>query len=153
MNAQFMEELQARLAAGNTVEETQAQQTEQTEAREDTIEALYVKLQTSKRGGFYLLPAKDCFILGGMEGVPYWQQSVHLAQGDLLFMYTKGLVEAENTSQVQYSAEHMQMRLNEVMKEAYELKDMIEIMEKDVEDFREGAPREQDVAMLLLRFY
>lgn len=102
---------------------------------------------------FDWLPAKDCFILGGMEGVPYWQQSVHLAQGDLLFMYTKGLVEAENTSQVQYSAEHMQMRLNEVMKEAYELKDMIEIMEKDVEDFREGAPREQDVAMLLLRFY
>lgn len=102
---------------------------------------------------FDWLPAKDCFILGGMEGVPYWQQSVYLAQGDLMFLYTKGLVEAQNTAQVEYSAEHMQMRLNEVMKEVYELKDIIDIMEKDVEDFCEGAPREQDVAMLLMRFY
>lgn len=104
-------------------------------------------------GDFDWLPAKDCFVLGGMEGVPYWQQSVKLAQGDLLFLYTKGLVEAENQTQVQYSEEHMQMRLNQVVREAYALEEIVEIMEEDVKNFQEDAPREQDIVMLLLRFF
>lgn len=104
-------------------------------------------------GEFEWLPAKDCFVLGGMERVPYWQQSVKLAQGDLLFLYTKGLVEAENRTRVQYSSEHMRMRLNQVMGEVYALQDIVGIMEEDVKHFQEGAPQEKDIVMVLLRFF
>lgn len=102
---------------------------------------------------FQELPTKDCFVLGGMEGVPYWQQSVQMVQGDLLFLYTKGLVESENASMVQYSLEHTKMRINQAVGEAYELGELLHIMEEDVEDFLEGAPRQQDIAMLIFRYF
>lgn len=102
---------------------------------------------------FAPLPVKNCFVLGSMAGVPYWQQSIQLVQGDLLFLYTKGLAEAENGGHVQYSAEHMQMRLNQALKEAYALDELCKIMADDVEEFLDGAVRQQDIAMLFFRFF
>jgi sigma-B regulation protein RsbU (phosphoserine phosphatase) len=102
---------------------------------------------------FAPLPAKNCFMLGSMAGVPYWQQSIPLVQGDLLFLYTKGLAEAENGGHVQYSAEHMQMRLDQAVKEEYTLDGICRIMTGDVEDFLGGVVRRQDIAMLLFRFF
>lgn len=104
-------------------------------------------------GEFEPLPAKDCFVLGSMAGVPYWQQSVQLTQGDMLFLYTKGLIEAEDRDHVQYSLEHMHMRLNQVLGEAYELPEILEIMAGDVEEFLGGEPVKQDMTMVLLRFF
>lgn len=104
-------------------------------------------------GEFTPLPAKDCFVLGSMAGVPYWQQSVQLAQGDLLFLYTKGLIEAENREQVQYSLDHMHMRLNQALGEAYELQEICGIMKQDVEEFLGEEPRQQDITMLMLRYF
>ena len=104
-------------------------------------------------GDFSQLSTKDCFVLGSMAGVPYWQQSVQLVQGDLLFLCTKGLEEAENEEQMQYSREHMQMRLNHAVKEAYGLDEIARIMSDDVEGFMEGALPTQDIAMLLFRFF
>lgn len=45
---------------------------------------------------FDFLRAKSCFSLGNMENVPYWQQSVRLAQGDMVFLYTRGLAETQD---------------------------------------------------------
>lgn len=104
-------------------------------------------------GAFEPLPARDCFVLGSMAGVPYRQQSVQLAQGDMLFLYTKGLIEAENKEQVQYSYEHMHMRLNQILGETYELSDMLGVMSRDVEEFLDGEPTKQDMTMLLLRYF
>ena len=104
-------------------------------------------------GAFEPLPARDCFVLGSMAGVPYRQQSVQLAQGDMLFLYTKGLTEAENREQVQYSREHMHMRLNQVLGETYELSDILGVMTRDVEEFLDGEPAKQDMTMLLLRYF
>ena len=104
-------------------------------------------------GEFDPLPAKDCFVLGSMAGVPYWQQSVQLVQGDMLFLYTKGLIEAENREQVQYSLEHMHMRLNQVIGEAYELPEILDVMARDVEEFLDGEPAKQDITMLLFRYF
>ncbi|MCH5275164.1 MAG: serine/threonine-protein phosphatase [Lachnospiraceae bacterium] len=104
-------------------------------------------------GAFEPLPAKDCFVLGSMAGVPYRQQSIQLVQGDMLFLYTKGLVEAENKEQVQYSKEHMHMRLNQVLGETYELSDILEAMVRDVEEFLGEEPIKQDITMLLFRYF
>ena len=104
-------------------------------------------------GEFEPLPAKDCFVLGSMAGVPYWQQSVQLTQGDMIFLYTKGLIEAEDRDQVQYSLEHMHMRLNQVLGEAYELPEILEIMAGDVEEFLRGESAKQDMTMVLLRYF
>ena len=99
------------------------------------------------------LPANNCFVLGSMSGIPYWQQTIQLVQGDLLFMYTKGLVEAENKEQIQYSAEHMQMRLNQALGEVYDLREIANVMENDLESFINGARLQQDIAMLFLSYF
>ena len=99
------------------------------------------------------LPSKDCFVLGSMAGVPYWQQSIQLVQGDLLFLYTKGLVEAENSSHVQYSPEHMMMQLYNVIGKAYGLQEIVQCMEQDVKEFMGDAPQQQDIAVLMLRYF
>lgn len=102
---------------------------------------------------FEPLSAKDCFVLGSMEGVPYWQQSVQLSQGDMLFFYTKGLVEAENRDQVQYSYEHMHMRLNQILGQVYELSDIFDMMSEDLEKFMEEESVKEDVTMMLFRYF
>lgn len=104
-------------------------------------------------GIFEPLPAKDCFVLGSMAGVPYWQQSVQLSQGDMVFFYTKGLIDAENKDQVQYSYEHMHMHLNQVLGQAYELPDIVGTMTKDLEEFLKGEPAKEDVTMMVLRYF
>ena len=103
-------------------------------------------------GEFEPLPAKDCFVLGSMAGVPYWQQSVQFLQGDMLFLYTKGLIEAENREQVEYSREHMHMHLNQTIGEVYDLPDILKVMTGDVEEFLAGEPAKQDITMVLLRY-
>ena len=103
-------------------------------------------------GEFEPLPAKDCFVLGSMAGVPYWQQSVHFLQGDMLFLYTKGLIEAENREQVEYSREQMHMHLNQTIGEVYDLPDILKVMAGDVEEFLAGEPAKQDITMVLLRY-
>lgn len=104
-------------------------------------------------GEFEQLSAKDCFVLGSMAGVPYWQQSVQLTQGDMLFLYTKGLIEAENGQQVQYSLDHMHMRLNQILGESYELPEILGTMDRDVKDFMGEEPAKQDITMLMLRYF
>ncbi|MCH5281450.1 MAG: serine/threonine-protein phosphatase [Lachnospiraceae bacterium] len=104
-------------------------------------------------GVFEPLPAKDCFVLGSMAGVPYWQQSVQLFQGDMLFFYTKGVIDAENKDQVQYSYEHMHMRLNQILGQAYELPDILGMMSGDLEEFLDGQPAKEDVTMMLCRYF
>ena len=103
-------------------------------------------------GAFEPLPARDCFVLGSMAGVPYRQQSVRLVQGDMLFLYTKGLSEAENRDRIQYSYGHMHMRLNQALGETYELSDILGVMTRDVEEFLGGERAKQDMTMLLLRY-
>ena len=103
-------------------------------------------------GEFEPLPAKDCFVLGSMAGVPYWQQSVQFLQGDMLFLYTKGLIEAENREQVEYSREHMHMHLNQTIGEVYDLPDILKVMTGDVEEFLASEPAKQDITMVLLRY-
>ncbi len=105
-------------------------------------------------GEFEPLPTKDCFVLGSMAGVPYWQQSVQLTQGDLLFFYTKGLTDAENEEKMQYSEEHMQQRLNQTLSQVYELKDILKLMQEDVQEFLGGARQgQEDMTMLILRYF
>ncbi len=105
-------------------------------------------------GEFEPLSAKDCFVLGSMAGVPYWQQSVQMTQGDLLFFYTKGLTDAENKEKMQYSEGHMRQRLNQTLSQVYELKDILELMQEDVREFLGGDLHgQEDMTMLILRYF
>ncbi len=49
-------------------------------------------------GNFELYKDKHSFVLGGMENMKFTEYELDLCEGDTLFVYTDGVVEAENES-------------------------------------------------------
>jgi len=102
---------------------------------------------------FGFLHAKSCFALGNMENVPYWQQSVWLAQGDLVFMYTKGVAETIDDKGNEYTQEYLHEYLNGLVKHEYKLERILEGIGEDLQRFSGGALQKQDSTMLVFRYF
>lgn len=102
---------------------------------------------------FEPLVSKGCFALGSMANVPYWKQSVELVQGDLLFMYTGGLVNAEDKKGEAFSQPRMVSALNQSLLEEYSISAIAGKMEKTVFEFMDGSEQQSDIAMLLFRYF
>lgn len=59
-------------------------------------------------GSSSLLPLTGGIALGVVPGMPYQQQSISLAQGDLAFFYTDGVTEAMNEEGEEFGVERLQ---------------------------------------------
>lgn len=108
-----------------------------------------------KRSGkkFEQLPARENFPLGSMENVPYWKQSIRLVQGDLLFMYTRGLPDAQDKKGEDFSEQRMVEQMDYLVDTKYSIKDLAKGMEQSVKHFIDGAEQEQDIAWMLFRYF
>lgn len=104
------------------------------------------------RGGapFELLKLKPNLILGCMEGVAYRLHEFDLNPGDVLFLYTDGVVEANNTEAEQYGEERMLKALDDLRgSSTYEL---CHGLLADVDGFVGDADQFDDITMLALDF-
>ncbi|MCL2816567.1 MAG: serine/threonine-protein phosphatase, partial [Oscillospiraceae bacterium] len=112
------------------------------------------RLPMLKRSGgdFEYLDARGCFALGIMDNVPYWQQSVTLVQGDLLYFYNKGVIEAENNKGEQYSEDRMESYLNDSVTKVYDIKKIISDMKDEISEFTGGLEQNEDITMMILRY-
>lgn len=108
-----------------------------------------------KRSGekFQRLPARENFPLGSMENVPYWKQSIRLMQGDLLFMYTGGLPDAQDRKGENFSEQRMVEQMDRLVDTRYGIKDLVKGMEQSVQQFTEGIEQEKDIALMLFRYF
>lgn len=108
-----------------------------------------------KRSGekFQQLPAKENFPLGSMENVPYWKQSIRLMQGDLLFMYTGGLPDAQDRKGENFSEQRMVEQMDHLVDTRYGIKDLVKGMEQSVHQFTGGIEQEKDIALMLFRYF
>ncbi len=79
----------------------------------------------------------------------YSAQTVHLAKGDSLFMYTDGLVEARNASDVEYGT----TRLASFLAKRYALspQELTEAGRQDLRTFLLGATKADDLTMMVIR--
>ena len=102
---------------------------------------------------FDFLRVKSCFALGNMENVPYWQQSVRLAQGDMIFLYTKGVAETQDEKGNEYTQEYLYEYLNGLVRHEYKLDGILEGIEEDLQRFSGGAVQKQDSTMLVFRYF
>ena len=89
------------------------------------------------------------FVLGGMEGLNYKPQHLDLKPGDVLFLYTDGVTEAENAAKDLYSESRLEACLAA-------LKDpdagtVIEAVKADVANFVQGEDPSDDMTMLCIR--
>lgn len=107
-------------------------------------------LHASQGGGFEYLTLKRNLILGCMEGIRYRYDELDLAPGDVLFLYTDGIVEANDPDEVLFGEERLLKSLNAHTTD--DMESLCEAVAADVNAFANGMPQFDDMTMLALRY-
>jgi phosphoserine phosphatase RsbU/P len=84
--------------------------------------------------------------LGVMAGIPYEVRTVTLAPGDLLFLYTDGVTEAEDAATAQFGTERLEHALSDTDGSAAEA--IVGQTLGRVAEFTAGAPQSDDITCL-----
>ena len=95
------------------------------------------------------LSVKPGFILAGMEGMKYQQESITLSEGDELYLYTDGVTEAMNLEEELFTDQRLKEALNRHRE--LELKELLASMKQEIDQFANGAKQADDITMLALR--
>jgi len=74
-----------------------------------------------------------------------------MAKGDILFMYTDGVTEAENVDKVLYSDNRLEEFLNTTDSTA-PLEELLANVRKSIKDYAGDAEQSDDITMLALRY-
>ena len=101
-------------------------------------------------GTFEWLKSRPGFVLAGMEGVRYRENTLQLEPGDRLYLYTDGVTEATNSREELFGDERLQNALNEYMDLPVEqflpkIKECIDAFVGDADQF-------DDITMLALDY-
>ncbi|MCL2638034.1 MAG: PP2C family protein-serine/threonine phosphatase [Oscillospiraceae bacterium] len=104
-----------------------------------------------KQGGekFKWLPTRPGMMPGFMEGTKYEQDEIELKKGDVLFLYTDGVTEAENPAKEILTEEKLEKIINEC--EHSDAKGLLTFLRERIEAFADGAEQSDDITMLALR--
>ena len=86
--------------------------------------------------------------LGIVDGISYRLQSIALAPGDLLFLYTDGVSEAENTQSALFGMERLEQTLLEMRGQP--ARSVVEHVVKRVAEFAKGAPQSDDITCVAI---
>ena len=101
---------------------------------------------------------KAGFVLAGMEGIRYKEQTVQMQKGDLLYLYTDGVTEAMNHDAELYGEERLQTILSFGTEEPEPSSDhgitasVCRLVSEDLAAFTAGAEQSDDITMLCIRY-
>lgn len=95
------------------------------------------------------LKFKNSFILGGMENAAYHEDSIFLQKGDILVLYTDGVIEAENKAKELYG----EKRMLDCLKQTGEMstQETIGVLKKSVDEFVNGHDQFDDITILCIK--
>jgi len=103
-----------------------------------------------KRGdSFDWLPVKPAFMPGFFPDTKYEQDETTLQKGDILFLYTDGVTEAENPKKEQFTDKRLIDIANEC--DVVSAKELLNFTRTIVEEFADGAEQFDDITMLALK--
>ena len=103
-----------------------------------------------KRGdNFDWLPVKPALMPGFLPGTKYEQEETVLKKGDVLFLYTDGVTEAENPGREQLTEERLKSIVNEC--DLISAKELLNFTRIKVDEFADGAEQFDDITMLALK--
>ena len=95
------------------------------------------------------LPKVSGIMVGGLPNQIYKEESMMLSNGDTVFFYTDGIVEAVDKNGEQYQLQRLMSTLTEHQDKA------VEEIQKSVMDsiyeFTEGLPQKDDITMVILK--
>jgi sigma-B regulation protein RsbU (phosphoserine phosphatase) len=103
----------------------------------------------SNNGKTYLSLSNTQLIIGILENVEYTQQEIHINKGDILLIYSDGLIEATNKKEEEFGIE----RLIEIIQLQHKLssKQIIQYICQSLEDFLQGKPLEDDLTIAVAK--
>ena len=107
-------------------------------------------LLKKKDGSFEYLKIPAGFVLAGMDGIKYKEQSLTMEPGDELFVYSDGVVEATNLDKELYGDDRLRECLNDHPNETAQ--QLCESVITDVRAFYDGAEQFDDITELSLKF-
>lgn len=104
-----------------------------------------------KDGKFEVCKDQHGFVLAGIENAKYKEYEIQLEPGDTLFVYTDGVAEATNANNELFGLERTLKSLN-VDPEGTP-KDIIDNVQKGIDDFVQSAPQFDDITMLCFKYF
>ena len=75
-----------------------------------------------------------------------------LNTSDLIFLYTDGVTEAANSSNVLFTADRLKVKLSQLHAQDKDVTTIIGKMRKELIRFTRGAPQSDDITMLALTY-
>ncbi|BDH60738.1 hypothetical protein MTP04_08680 [Lysinibacillus sp. PLM2] len=95
------------------------------------------------------IPSVKGIMIGGLPNQVYKEEKVTLSDGDLVFLYTDGIVEAVNTDGEMYKVDRLTKVLKSVVSK--NIKVIEEAVIDDIKIFTEGLPQRDDITMVVLK--
>lgn len=100
--------------------------------------------------GYDYLKERSGFVLAGMEGMMYQQKEIKLHPGDILFLYTDGVTEANDKGGNLYGEDRLRELLES--KENAMPQQLVTAVWDDIQAFQGDAEQFDDITMLALRY-
>jgi len=92
---------------------------------------------------------KRSLMLGAMEETIYHNNRIPFESGDLLFLYTDGVTEATNKSEMLYGEERLQRCVEK--NSALPPEELMKAVHEDIDRFVDGAEQFDDITMVVLK--
>lgn len=96
------------------------------------------------------LKSKPNFVLAGLEGIHYTDNTIELHAGDRLFLYTDGVTEALDQAQELYGDDRLIQTIGRPETAQMSIEDLTSYIKQDIETFADGAEQADDITMLTL---
>jgi sigma-B regulation protein RsbU (phosphoserine phosphatase) len=93
------------------------------------------------------------FVLANMENVNFQQNHFDFMQGDMMMLYTRGVSSTRNEYGEEFSEAYVNIQLNEIIKQEYQLDKILEEMKNSVMEFKNNSQDTSSGVMLLFRFF
>lgn len=99
---------------------------------------------------FKYLQTHPNLVIGGMEGIQYSEHEINLNAGDMIFLYTDGVTEANDNYNGFYGRNRLKEIINKNKNE--KLKDIISEITKDIDKFCNNNEQFDDTTMLIIKY-
>ena len=99
---------------------------------------------------FKYLHCQSGFVLAGLEGMPYQQETIQLEKGDSIYLYSDGATEAINLKEELFGEDRLEQTINRYKDETPET--ILKSIKREMDIFVGEADQFDDITMLCLHY-